>query len=290
MVAHGPAAFPAGTGHTAIRLVDGRVLVAGGGDRCGSAFNTAALFDPLTNTWSATGSMTATRQFHSAAPLQDGRVLVAGGVRGSPLRLNQRRDLRPSLGTWTAAGTWEQRDGRRATAMCSSGTSRWIGPCGRRFLRRELYGGHTQPNHHRHHRQPELGNLNALGRTQALTVTSQLSDGSSQRFTGPLQFAWPRGRRIGRRRRCDCRQGRRQDDDHSNAIGVRSDRGGNDRRRGQPDVDRGQPACHHLHRSGTRTVACGQRPVVRRFATVDPTGLTFSSSVPQWWRSIRRAS
>jgi len=69
-----------GTGHNAIRLRDGRVLVTGGGDRCGAVFATAALFDPNAGTWTTTESMSVRRTFHSASLLADGRVLVAGGV------------------------------------------------------------------------------------------------------------------------------------------------------------------------------------------------------------------
>jgi Kelch motif len=55
-----------GTGHTATRLLDGRILVAGGGDRCGAVFETAGVFDPTSNTWTAVANMATTRQFHSA--------------------------------------------------------------------------------------------------------------------------------------------------------------------------------------------------------------------------------
>jgi hypothetical protein len=65
---------------TATRLLDGRVLVAGGeiaNDYQGSA--TAELYDPATGAFSPTGSMTAPRIFHTATLLRDGRVLIAGG-------------------------------------------------------------------------------------------------------------------------------------------------------------------------------------------------------------------
>src|SRR5205807_892047 len=42
---------PVGTGQSATLLLDGRVLVSGGGDRCGNVFNAAAIFDPSTNKW-----------------------------------------------------------------------------------------------------------------------------------------------------------------------------------------------------------------------------------------------
>ena len=96
---------PAGAGATAVRLIDGRVLVSGGGNRCGGFFSTAALFDPVTNTWSATANMTTTRAFHSAALLSDGRVLVAGGVPASNTWSASAEVYDPITGAWTAVGS-----------------------------------------------------------------------------------------------------------------------------------------------------------------------------------------
>ena len=62
--------------HVAVRLADGRVVVAGGGQYSA----TAELYDPTTETFSATGSMTEARMRHSATILSDGIVLVAGGA------------------------------------------------------------------------------------------------------------------------------------------------------------------------------------------------------------------
>jgi len=72
-------------GHTATKLQDGRVLLAGGwfliapGQSATTA--TAEIFDPATNTFTATGSMTTQRADHAAALLPDGRVLITGGGR-----------------------------------------------------------------------------------------------------------------------------------------------------------------------------------------------------------------
>jgi hypothetical protein len=71
-------------GHTASVLIDGRVLVTGGSGcrrNCteADAYATAEIYDPVSETWSQTTNMAASRQGHAAAVLADGRVLVAGG-------------------------------------------------------------------------------------------------------------------------------------------------------------------------------------------------------------------
>jgi hypothetical protein len=67
--------------HTATRLNDGRVLIAGGLD--GAAVNnwhTAEIYNPVTNTFSpTTNNMSGPRAAHTATLLNDGRVLIAGG-------------------------------------------------------------------------------------------------------------------------------------------------------------------------------------------------------------------
>lgn len=66
------------TRHTATRLADGRVLIAGGMAQNG--FNrTAEIFDPASGTWSPAGDLSADRANHAAVRLPNGRVLVAGG-------------------------------------------------------------------------------------------------------------------------------------------------------------------------------------------------------------------
>jgi hypothetical protein len=67
--------------HTATRLANGRVLVAGGHDSTNDLSHPTAgeLFDPTTQTWATTGSLATGRECHGAALLGDGRVLVATG-------------------------------------------------------------------------------------------------------------------------------------------------------------------------------------------------------------------
>jgi hypothetical protein len=70
---------------SAVVLPDGRVLVAGGNAdmlQFGGSSAKAELFDPTTNTFSTSGSMTAPRQLMSGA-LVGGEALVVGGLSNS---------------------------------------------------------------------------------------------------------------------------------------------------------------------------------------------------------------
>ena len=107
-----------------VRLADGRVLAAGGGDPNGPGAvgaAQAALFDPSTATWRLTGSMLVARLGHAATLMADGRVLVTGGkVYGGPeaARFASAELYDPILGTWTAIRDMAvARDGHTATLL-----------------------------------------------------------------------------------------------------------------------------------------------------------------------------
>jgi Tol biopolymer transport system component len=133
------------TGHTATLLRDGRVLVAGGGARAqgGNSWAAAEIYDPGTESWTATGSMGTPRTWHSAALQTDGKVLVQGGVDGvsagsHTLTTAERYD--PVSGTWASAAegpvapvegesTALLRDGRTLLlCACTSGTASLYDP------------------------------------------------------------------------------------------------------------------------------------------------------------------
>jgi hypothetical protein len=73
--------------HTATLLPDGKVLVAGGrgSETCFKPTSSAELYDPVSDTWSPTGSLNTARAGHTATLLQNGLVLVAGGYADGPL-------------------------------------------------------------------------------------------------------------------------------------------------------------------------------------------------------------
>ncbi len=64
--------------HMAVRLLDGRVLVAGGDTGGGVLTASAEIFDPATGTWAPTNPMNTVRQEFSGVLMPDGRVFVAG--------------------------------------------------------------------------------------------------------------------------------------------------------------------------------------------------------------------
>lgn len=73
----GQPASPLRAGHTATRLVDGRVFIAGGANL---AFTKSTeIYDPSSNSFSSGPDLLSERIRHTATLLPDGRVLVAGG-------------------------------------------------------------------------------------------------------------------------------------------------------------------------------------------------------------------
>ena len=90
-------------GHTATRLQDGRVLVAGGENSAG-ALNGTEVFDPAAGTFSAAGNMSSARVDHTATLLADGRVLIAGG-RNSDGALATTEIFDPSNGTFAGGAS-----------------------------------------------------------------------------------------------------------------------------------------------------------------------------------------
>lgn len=80
------------SGHQAVLLNNGKVLLAGGVGTGWTFLASAEIFDPRTNTFSATGSMTTPRESHTATLLSNGQVLIAGGHQG---RRSEMRSTRP---------------------------------------------------------------------------------------------------------------------------------------------------------------------------------------------------
>ena len=92
--------------HTTVRLLDGRVLVAGGSGANDEADLTfAELYDPDTGTWTATGNMVHPYAGFPAILLRDGKVLV--GDVDDPTAdawITGAEVYDPESGTWSSTG------------------------------------------------------------------------------------------------------------------------------------------------------------------------------------------
>jgi hypothetical protein len=102
-------------------LSDGTVLIAGGSDD--DIFDgvnvtaSAELFNPATETFTATGSMTEPRWQHTATLLTTGKVLLAGGASDNSAEL-----FDPAIGTFTATGPMTAARSEHTAALLNDGT------------------------------------------------------------------------------------------------------------------------------------------------------------------------
>lgn len=113
---------------TLTRLLDGRVLFAGGysGHSSGPTYRSAEIYYPATDTWAATGDMASVRTGHSATLLTTGpnagKVLVVGGSdrAASNVATSGCELFDTSSGTWSATGSLnESRSLHTATTLPS---------------------------------------------------------------------------------------------------------------------------------------------------------------------------
>jgi len=110
--------------HCATLLQDGRILITGGM----SGIRTAEIFDPVTNTYLATGPMQTGRAGHTATLLANGKVLVAGGYNGNYLDSAELYD--PATGRFTSAGTMVMPRSGHTAVMLQNGKVLLVGGVG----------------------------------------------------------------------------------------------------------------------------------------------------------------
>jgi len=112
---------------TATLLANGKVLVTGGFGPSTSSLprlNSAELYDPLTGTFSATGSMVDPRVLHTATLMNDGKVLIAGGTRaggGGGAAIASAELYDPTSGTFTTTGGMYTDRAQHTATLLTSG-------------------------------------------------------------------------------------------------------------------------------------------------------------------------
>ena len=88
----------------AVRLADGRVLLAGGYNASSDALGSAEIYDPASGAFRATGSLKTPRTPDAAVLLKDGRVLIPGGSDASGSVLASAEIYDPKTGSFSPAG------------------------------------------------------------------------------------------------------------------------------------------------------------------------------------------
>lgn len=111
--------------HTATRLPDGHVLVAGGKgkteDIATTGLTSAELYDPASGAWSTTGSMAQGRQDQTATLLGTGRVLVTGGFSLLDLPLGSAEAYDPATGAFFPTGPLAEPRGSHTATLLADG-------------------------------------------------------------------------------------------------------------------------------------------------------------------------
>ncbi len=112
----GSVMLDARSGHSATPLEDGRVLLAGGENSSGP-LSSLEIYDPITGSFQAAGTLSGPRKNHGAARLPDGRVLLIGGSTGSVALASL--EIFDPLDSLASAGPAlpEPRNGLSATAL-----------------------------------------------------------------------------------------------------------------------------------------------------------------------------
>ncbi len=108
------------SGHAAVLLGDGKVLIVGGMRRNQDFYRSAELYDPTTQRFSATGSLRIGQVGMAAVRLPSGKVLVTGGWTGHDTT-DEAEIYDPATGIFADAGRMTTKRGRPEATLLSTG-------------------------------------------------------------------------------------------------------------------------------------------------------------------------
>jgi hypothetical protein len=124
-------------------LQNGKVLIVGGSDSNSNASSGAEIYDPTTDTFMATGSMSISRSGPTATLLSNGKVLIAGGwSESSPYGISSAELYDPASGSFSTTGNMTAGGYFGTATLLSSGKVLIVGLYGdesRLGLPAELY-------------------------------------------------------------------------------------------------------------------------------------------------------
>jgi hypothetical protein len=112
--------------HIAVALLSGKVLIAGGSPTDSTSFPerwaSAELYDPISNTFAATGSMSTSRGLgHAAVRLPNGTVLVCGGEDYERTTLKSAEIYDPATGRFSPTGAMQFARTRHSAVLLANG-------------------------------------------------------------------------------------------------------------------------------------------------------------------------
>jgi hypothetical protein len=110
--------------HRATKLGDGRILFTGGCtlSGCGAAASMAEIYDPVSDTFVQTGSMSMVRTLHTATLLSDGKVLIAGGYTNTGTGVtNVAEVFDPLTGKFSPAGRMKATRSEHTATLLADG-------------------------------------------------------------------------------------------------------------------------------------------------------------------------
>lgn len=119
-IAPGPSMLEPRSGHSAILLRDGRVLIVGGMRRNQDFYRSAELFDPAIGKFQAAGEMNVARVGQGAVLLKTGKVLVVGGWIGGGCT-DSAELYDPATGKFSSVSPMTARRGRPSVTLLNNG-------------------------------------------------------------------------------------------------------------------------------------------------------------------------